>query len=337
MSPDPIGPADATQVPRYAGPATFARLPRIDEVARADVAILGVPFDCGVSYRPGARFGPGHIRKSSKLLRPYNPAQDVHAVRRRSRWPTPATSRVQPVRHRRGDRRRSTPRSRDVLPTGRHVLTLGGDHTIALPILRALRGDARAGRGAALRRAPGHLGHLLRRAVHPRHPVPPGQRGGAARPGALPCTWGSAARSTPRRISRTTPALGFPIVRADDYETTASTARSSGCGAGSATRPVYVSIDIDVLDPAHAPGTGTPEAGGLTSRELLDTLRGAGRAEHRRRRRRRGGPGLRPRRDHRHRRRARGLRADLRHDAAPAGRPGGRERARRAGVVASPR
>jgi len=73
-----VGPVDATRVPRYAGPGTFARLPRIDEVSRADVAILGVPFDSGVSYRPGARFGPGHIRNSSKLLRPYNPAQDVH-------------------------------------------------------------------------------------------------------------------------------------------------------------------------------------------------------------------------------------------------------------------
>ena len=73
----PIGPVDATRIPRYAGPATFARLPRIDEVSRADVAVLGVPFDSGVSYRPGARFGPGPIRASSKLLRPYNPAQDV--------------------------------------------------------------------------------------------------------------------------------------------------------------------------------------------------------------------------------------------------------------------
>jgi agmatinase len=65
------GPVDATQIPRYAGPSTFARLPRADEVPRVDVAVLGVPFDSGVSYRPGARFGPGHIRASSKLLRPY--------------------------------------------------------------------------------------------------------------------------------------------------------------------------------------------------------------------------------------------------------------------------
>jgi agmatinase len=74
---DTVGPVDATAVPRYGGEATFARLPRLQDVARADVAIVGVPFDSGVSYRPGARFGPSHIRESSRLLRPYNPALQV--------------------------------------------------------------------------------------------------------------------------------------------------------------------------------------------------------------------------------------------------------------------
>src|ERR1041384_7883946 len=73
-----VGPVDATVVPRYAGEGTFARLPRLDEVGgQADVAIVGVPFDSGVSYRPGARFGPAHIRQSSRLLRPYNPAAGI--------------------------------------------------------------------------------------------------------------------------------------------------------------------------------------------------------------------------------------------------------------------
>ena len=73
----PIGPIDASKTPRFAGPATFARLPRLDQVPRADVAVVGVPFDAGVSYRPGARFGPTHVREASRLLRPYNPALDV--------------------------------------------------------------------------------------------------------------------------------------------------------------------------------------------------------------------------------------------------------------------
>ena len=74
---DPIGPVDASRVPRFSGIATFAKLPRIDEVERADIAVVGVPFDGGVSFRPGARFGPSHVREVSRLLRPWNPAQQV--------------------------------------------------------------------------------------------------------------------------------------------------------------------------------------------------------------------------------------------------------------------
>ena len=77
MSNPPIGPSDASISPRYAGIATFARLPRLEDVGHADIVVVGVPFDSGVSYRPGARFGPAHVREASRLLRPYNPVQDV--------------------------------------------------------------------------------------------------------------------------------------------------------------------------------------------------------------------------------------------------------------------
>ena len=72
-----VGPISGLEVPRFAGLSTFARLPRIEDVSKFDVAILGAPFDAGVSYRSGARFGPSHVRQASRLLRPYNPAQDV--------------------------------------------------------------------------------------------------------------------------------------------------------------------------------------------------------------------------------------------------------------------
>ena len=77
MTQPPAGPPDGRTVPRFAGPDTFARLPRLLDVGAADVALLGIPFDSGVSYRPGARFGPAAVRAGSKLLRPYNPALDV--------------------------------------------------------------------------------------------------------------------------------------------------------------------------------------------------------------------------------------------------------------------
>ena len=131
-----VGPVDATVVPRYAGEATFARLPRIDEVPHADVAVLGVPFDSGVSYRPGARFGPSHIRESSRLLRPYNPAlqvspfaaQQVADAGDLAVNPFSIDDAISTIE--RG--------ARALLERARFVLTLGGDHTVALPMLRAL-------------------------------------------------------------------------------------------------------------------------------------------------------------------------------------------------------
>src|SRR6266516_2371319 len=73
----PVGPLDALRHPRYTGIRTFARLPTLDSVGRADVAILGAPFDGGASFRPGARFGPAAIREAALLLRPYNEALDI--------------------------------------------------------------------------------------------------------------------------------------------------------------------------------------------------------------------------------------------------------------------
>jgi agmatinase len=77
MTDRPVGPPDARVVPRFAGPDTFARLPRLVDVGSAAVSILGVPFDAGVSYRPGARFGPAAVRAGSKLLRPYHPGLEA--------------------------------------------------------------------------------------------------------------------------------------------------------------------------------------------------------------------------------------------------------------------
>src|SRR5271167_5071906 len=130
---DTVGPVDATVVPRYAGEATFARLPRIDEVAQADVAVLGVPFDSGVSYRPGARFGPSHIRESSRLLRPYNPALQVSPFASQQVADAGDLA-VNPFSI--DDAIAAIERgARALLDAVPRLLTLGGDHTIALPLL----------------------------------------------------------------------------------------------------------------------------------------------------------------------------------------------------------
>src|ERR1700730_10055417 len=133
---DTVGPVDATLVPRYAGEATFARLPRIDEVPQADVAVLGVPFDGGVSYRPGARFGPAHIRESSRLLRPYNPALQASPFASQQVADAGDLA-VNPysIEEAIGAIERG---ARALLERVPFILMLGGDHTVALPMIRAL-------------------------------------------------------------------------------------------------------------------------------------------------------------------------------------------------------
>ena len=267
----PIGPVDGQQVPRYAGPPTFARLPRLDEVPRADVAIVGLPFDSGVSYRPGARFGPAHIRASSRLLRPFHPALGVSPF---------ATLQVADA----GDLALNPFDIPEALAAceagiaalardGATVVGLGGDHTLALPALRAVHAvhgpvavlhfDAHLDTWDTYFGAPYTHGTPFRRAseeglIDRERSMHVGIRGPL---------YSSADLDDDTR-------LGFAVVRADDYETDGVARVVERMRRRLAGAPVYVSVDIDVLDPAAAPGTGTPEAGGLTSRELLGTLRG---------------------------------------------------------------
>ncbi len=267
---DRTGPVDATQVPRYAGEATFARLPRIGEVADADVAVLGVPFDGGVSYRPGARFGPAHIRESSRLLRPYNPAAGT-APFARLQVADAGDLAVNPFSMdeaiaaiERG--------ARSLLERAGFLLTLGGDHTIALPLLRAVA--ARHGPVAVVH-FDAHLdtwdtyfGAAYTHGTPFRRAAEEGllDRSGCLHLGIRGPLYTDADLSQDAE-------LGFSVVTAPDVEHLGVPGMTERIRQRVGDRPVYVSVDIDVLDPAHAPGTGTPEAGGLTSRELLATLR----------------------------------------------------------------
>jgi agmatinase len=265
-----IGQVDATQMPRYGGIATFAHLPQINEVTDVDVAIVGVPFDTGVSYRPGARFGPNHVRESSRLLRPYNPAANVSPF---------ATQQVVDA----GDIAAnpfeieeaisSIHKSYDqLLERAKRVVTIGGDHTITLPILRSLKAkhgpisvvhfDAHLDTWDSYFGADYTHGTTFRRAseeglLDPEGCMHIGIRGPLY----------AAKDLTDDK------ALGFQIFSSVEFQDLGVGAAIEKMKARVGKRPMYISIDIDVLDPAHAPGTGTPEAGGLTSRELLSLLR----------------------------------------------------------------
>ncbi|AXI77655.1 agmatinase [Peterkaempfera bronchialis] len=274
MSTPPRGPVDASRTPRYAGPATFARLPRIDQLdapTDADVAVVGIPFDTGVSYRPGARFGGNAIREASRLLRPYNPAQDASpfalaqvadagdiAVN-----PFDINEAIETIEA----------AATDLLATGARLMTLGGDHTIALPLLRAVA--AKHG-PVALLHFDAHLdtwdtyfgaeythGTPFRRAVEE----------GILDTSALSHV-GTRGPLYGKQDLADDERMGFGIVTSADVMRRGVDEVADQLRARIGDRPLYISIDIDVLDPAHAPGTGTPEAGGLTSRELLEIIRG---------------------------------------------------------------
>lgn len=267
---DPVGPPDAMVFPRFAGPETFARLPRLDDVKGAAVALLGVPFDSGTSYRPGARFGPGAIRAGSKLLRPYHPALEV------SPWLGHQVADAGDAGINPFDLGEAIIQiesaARAVSARADRLITLGGDHTIALPLLRVaherhgplalIHFDAHPDTWDTYFGAPYTHGTPFRRAVEegllaPGRNVHVGLRGPLYSQQDL-----DADRD-----------LGFAAI------STAAVAQRGVDDAIDRVRqrvgdlPVYLSIDIDVLDPAHAPGTGTPEPGGLTTRELQLMLR----------------------------------------------------------------
>jgi agmatinase len=265
-----VGPVDAGAVPRFAGPATFARLPRIDEVSDVDVAVMGVPFDSGVSYRPGARFGPGHVRESSRLLRPYNPALDVEPFGRLQVVDAGDLA-VNPFSL--DDAIKEIERgAHDMLERCGRLLTVGGDHTIALPVLRAMANrhgpiavvhfDAHLDTWNSYFGAAYTHGTPFRRAAEEN--LLDGS--GCLHVGTRGPLYSS--KDLTDDVE-----LGFQIVHSHEMDDIGARGVIERIADRIADRPVYVSVDIDVLDPAFAPGTGTPEAGGLTSRELLAILR----------------------------------------------------------------
>ena len=191
----PVGPPDARVVPRFAGSDTFARSPRLLDVGHAAVAVAGIPFDSGVSYRPGARFGPAAIRAASKLLRPYHPHLGVEPWTAH-RVADAGGRRGEPVRRRGGGRAGAGRRRRD--PRGvRPTDPAGwGPHGVVITAASHRRAP-RPPVASALRRAPEHLEHLLRHALHPGHAVPARGGGGPAGVGDLGPPWAPAGPCTP--------------------------------------------------------------------------------------------------------------------------------------------
>jgi agmatinase len=267
-----IGPVDGRVMPRFAGAATFARLPEIDRVTDYDVALLGIPFDSGASYRPGARFGPAAVRQASRHLRPGHHVElgcePLTAIQVADAGDVPVTpfsidSAIAQIGS----------HASDVMSGGRTVIAIGGDHTVALPMLRSVvrehgpvalvHFDAHLDTWDTYFDAPVTHGTIFRRAFEENllvedHSIHVGIRGPV---------YGHADLSDDRRF-------GFRTIRASDIDDLGIGGTIEAITERTGDLPVYLSVDIDVLDPSFAPGTGTPEVGGLTSRELLRVLRG---------------------------------------------------------------
>jgi agmatinase/guanidinopropionase len=264
-------PAFGADLEPFMGIPTFMRLPATRELRGVDVAVMGVPFDSGTSYRSGTRFGPRKIREASLTLWGHNPTMNVTPSKVLkivdygdvSVIPTSIEHTMNAV----------TKTASDVLNTGTTLITLGGDHSISLPLLRA---HTKKYGPLSLVHVDAHLD-----------------------------TWEEEFEGNP--YSHGTPfryALQEGLIRKGEYVQIGirgpvsfenDYADAEKLGALTITNhdvfekgipeilkvvqqyikgPVYVSIDIDSADPAYAPGTGTPEVGGLTSYQLLQLVRG---------------------------------------------------------------
>ncbi len=264
-------PVSGNDLARFSGPNTFMRLPSASDLVGLDVAVLGVPMDIGTSWRSGTRFGPKQIRAESAMIRPYNLATGaapfdslqvadigdlaINTFSLSDSLRIVAESYGAILKH-------------DVVP-----VAMGGDHSITLPILRAIH--ARHG-PVALVHVDAHAdvndemfgmrethGTVFRRAheeglINPSKTYQVGLRGTgyAATDFTEAQDWGFQQFPAHELWGRSLAALGAEIRRDIGTE-----------------MPVYVTYDIDSLDPAYAPGTGTPEIGGLTTPQALELIR----------------------------------------------------------------
>ena len=268
----PIQPISGTVIPRFAGPSTFARLPELRDVSHCDVAIVGIPFDAGTSYRPGARFGPQAIRQASRHLRTqYHPAYDTEPFAEQQVADAgdiacnPYNIEKAVVEIQKG--------ATELLGKVDRIISLGGDHTIALPLLRAVNHyhgpvalvhfDAHLDTWDTYYGAPYTHGTPFRRAAEEKLFLESASMHVGIR-GPL----------YSRDDLKNDKELGFKVIHCDEFQSEGIDHVVKRIRDRVGDNPMYLSIDIDVLDPAHAPGTGTPEIAGMSSRELVGVLRG---------------------------------------------------------------
>jgi agmatinase len=262
-------PVNALEIPRFAGISTFMRLPHIPDASRLDVALIGVPYDGGTSYRGGARFGPRHVREQSSIIRPYHPVLDLSPFER-LRVADYGDLPVNPLSIEDTDAR-ITAALKPVLDAKTIPICVGGDHSILLPILRAVH----AAHGpVALIQLDAHSdtwdqywgmkyshGTPVRRAV---------EEGLLAEPHILQV--GLRGQLYDAHDMDFGKEHNIGVVTAEEFHEHGLAPVREKLKAFQGLK-VYLTLDIDVVDPAFAPGTGTPQVGGLSSIQILNLVR----------------------------------------------------------------
>ena len=262
-------PVDALVYPRFSGIPTFMRLPHIPSAAELDVAIVGIPFDGGTTYRPGPRFGPRNIRAQSAMIRPWNPVLQLNPF---DRWRVAdyGDLSLNPLSIE-DTYLRITEQLGEVLHGGARALSVGGDHSILLPILRAIH--RRFGPVAFVQfdahgdTWPGYFGSPHSHGTPVKYAVEEGliDPGYALQVGLRGQVYAKSDFDFARKHN-------IGIVTSEEFHERGLAPvlrhlKKFG------KRPTYVTLDIDVVDPAFAPGTGTPQVGGLSSHQIISLVR----------------------------------------------------------------
>lgn len=258
-------------MPRFAGPGTFMRLPAAETAAGLDVAFLGIPMDIGTSWRSGTRFGPKQIRAESNILRPYNmwtKAAPFDSLNCADLGDVPINT-----FDLKDTVRRITDFYDELLTHPVTPMTLGGDHTLTYPVLRSV---AKKHGPVALIHVDAHADineHMFGEAIAHGTPFRRAHEDGLLQDDkvfqvGLRGTGYTAADFDEARD------WGFTVIQAEELWHKSLTPLADRIRAHIGDTPVYVTFDIDSLDPAYAPGTGTPEICGLTPPQAVELIRG---------------------------------------------------------------
>jgi guanidinobutyrase len=267
----PNQPLGGNEMPRFGGPNTFMRLPAASTAEGLDVAFVGVPMDIGASWRSGTRFGPKAIRAESAMLRPYNMGTGA------APFDGLQCADIGDVAINTFDLKDSVLRITKaydaILASGALPMTMGGDHTLTLPILRAI---AKKHGPVALVHVDAHADindHMFGEAIAHGTPFRRAYEESLINPKKV---WQIGLRGTGYTSEDFNEARGwgFNVVQAEEIWQQPLGPLAERVKAQIGDTPVYITYDIDSLDPAYAPGTGTPEICGLTTPQAVQLIRG---------------------------------------------------------------